>query len=403
MEELARNLRLLVDEKRIVSGLAVACGDARRVHRELYGNAGEVRWEKGAFVPAPRALSPDAIFDLASVTKLFTCLGVMQLWERGALRLDSTMGELDRRFRHIPHVTVEDLLCFRPGLATAERIDAQTSRERGEELLFDVGPVPLSKARYYTDMTAMVLKYVVEAASGMPLYGFLKENILTPLGMEHTFSKVPEALYPRLVDYNYERRIVKNVYTIDLGCTPGRPHDYKARLLNRDGEDLCGHAGLFSTMEDMVRLAQGLIHDQVVSRKTLMEIGKNRTGRPLPGGGHTQYLGYLCFSKHPDQTFSEAPACFGWHTVACNGFTGNHFSVDPEKDQFMIILANRIHNRVTFANSRPDPNDPTLSIRWEDGQMFPLSQNYTYLKDGYLKMPMARLLEGSAGKEGTAP
>ena len=394
MQELTRNLRLLVDDMRIVSGLAVAYGDGHTAHKAAYGNAGEVRQEHGALVPDVRPLTPDAIFDLASVTKLFTCLAVMQLWEQGALKLETTVGALDKRFVHIAHVTVEDLLCFRPGLSTTERIDAQTNREQGEALLFTVRPGPLPAVRYYTDMTAMVLKYLVEAVTGMPLYGYLFEHILKPLGMDETFCKVPETLHPRVVDYNYERRIINDRYTIDRGCTPGTPHDHKARVLSKGGEDLCGHAGLFSTMDDMVRLAQGLIQDRVVSRKTLLEIGKNRTGYALPDGSYTQYLGYLCFAKHPQQTFSEVPACFGHRTIACNGFTGNHFSVDPEKNQFMIILANRIHNRVTFANSRPNPNDPTLSIRWEDGAWAPLSQNYTYLKDGYLKEPMARLLEG---------
>ncbi len=388
MNELQAGMRALTDELRAVSGLAVAYGGADAAHRELYGNAQEVRYDGAAFVPDVRPLAPDAVFDLASVTKLFTCIAVMQLAERGAIGLNDTLARYDRRFVHIGDATVRELLCFRAGLQTAERIDAQTDREAALNLLFAVRHAPLPPVRYYTDMDSMVLKYVVEAVSGMPFYEYLRRNVLLPLDMHTTVSRVPEALYGRLVNYNYERRIVNGAYTVDMGAEPGQPHDYKARILRGGGGDLCGHAGLFSTMGDMVRLAHGLIHDRLFSRETLLEIGLNRTGHALPGGGYTQHLGYLCFAKHPIQTYSEVPACFGARTLALNGFTGNHFSIDPEQNRFIIILANRIHNRVTFASGRPDPNDKTLSVRWDDGHDYAVSQNYTYLKDGYLKDPI---------------
>ena len=164
-------------------------------------------------------------------------------------------------------------------------------------------------------------------------------------------------------------------------------------MLRADGADLPGHAGLFSTMADLIRLAQGLLNGKILREETLLEMGKNRTGYQLPDGTYTQHLGYLCFTKHPIQTYSEVPACFGGRTIALNGFTGNHISVDPEQEKFIIILANKIHNRVTLANGRPDPFDPTETMRWEDGQIYPVSQNYTYLKDRYIKEPVAQLLQ----------
>ena len=391
MNGLQSGMRALTDQLRVVSGLAVAYGGADAAHMQLYGNAQEVRYDGAAFLPQVRPLAPDAIFDLASVTKLFTCIAIMQLAERGAIGLDDPLAQYDGRFVHIGKAKVRELLSFRVGLQTAARIDEQTDREAALNLLFAMRYAPLPPVRYYTDMGAMVLKYVVEAASGMPFYEYLRRNVLLPLDMRTTFSCVPEALHGRMVNYNYERRIVNGAYTVDTGAEPGQPHDYKARVLRAGGEDLCGHAGLFSTMGDMIRLAHGLIHDRLFSRATLLEIGQNRTGHALPEGGYTQHLGYLCFAKHPIQTYSEVPACFGARTLALNGFTGNHFSVDPEQNRFIIILANRIHNRVTFANGRPDPNDKTLSICWDDGQNYTVSQNYTYLKDAYLKEPIGAL------------
>ena len=144
----------------------------------------------------------------------------------------------------------------------------------------------------------------------------------------------------------------------------------------------------------MTKLARGLLGDALLSRKTLLEIGKNRTGGKLPDGTDSQYMGYLCYSKQPVQTFSEVPAYFGERTIALNGFTGNHFSVDPEKNQFMILLANRIHNRATTVTGRANPEDKTETILWDDNKTYIVSQNFVYTKDKFLKNHIGNILAG---------
>ncbi|MEG1524939.1 MAG: serine hydrolase domain-containing protein [Clostridia bacterium] len=385
-------LHELCEKRRIVSGLAFAYGDGNHAVSDVCGLAQETTLENGTFVPAIRPLVMASLFDLASVTKLFTSLAILQLSEKGALRLDDPIGRFDARFCYIADLSIRDLLSFRAALRTDERIDTQQNREAALAQLFSIKSAPEPLMRYYSDMGAMVLKYVIEAAAGMPLFDYIRQHILAPLGMSDTYSRIPDGAHARAVCYNYERRILNGAYDLDTGCTAGVVHDPKARILRADGDDLCGHAGLFSTIEDMIRLAQGLLNDRLLARSTLLEIGKNRTGRRLPDGTHTQYLGYLCFAKHPDQTYSEVPACFGDQTIALNGFTGNHFSVDPNRGQFIIILANKIHNRVTLANGRADPFDPTQWVTWNDGRKYPVSQNYTFLKDRYLKEPIGELL-----------
>ena len=181
-------------------------------------------------------------------------------------------------------------------------------------------------------------------------------------------------------------------FWLDTACPPGTVHDPKARLLNTSRPAPCGHVGLFSTLYDMTLLARGLLEGALLSRKTLLEIGVNRTGGKLPDGTDSQYMGYLCYSKQPDQTFSEVPAYFGERTIALNGFTGNHFSVDPEKNQFMILLANRIHNRATTVTGRANPEDKTEFIRWDDGKDYVVSQNFVYTKDRFLKNHIGNIL-----------
>ena len=393
-QRLEEGVSHLVDERKIVTGIALAYGDLTRGESFSRGNIREVRLENGAFVPDEAPMETDSVFDLASVTKLFTCIAVLQLVERGKLRLDQPFGSVDKRFTHIADVSIKELLSFRTALQTVSRVDAAANAQEAEALLFDirVGPPPVRK--YYSDMGSMVLKYAVESAADQHFWTYLYENIIHPLDMTRTFADVPAALLNETVNCNYERRIVNGAFRIDTDCPPGTVHDPKARLLNTGRPAPCGHAGVFSSVDDMVKLARGMLSGALLSRKTLLEIGVNRTGGKLPGGGDSQYMGYLCYSKQPVQTFSEVPAYFGTRTIALNGFTGNHFSVDPEKNQFMILLANRIHNRATTVTGRANPDDKTERIRWDDGKDYIVSQNFVYTKDKYLKNHIGDILAG---------
>ena len=393
-QRLEEGVRHLVDERKIISGIAVSYGDRTRGEAFSRGNLREVRLHDGAFVPDIAPLETDSVFDLASVTKLFTCIAVLQLMERGKLRLDQTVGSLDKRFTHIQDVTIEDLLCFRAQLQTAARMDAAATADEAEALLFDIRLGPPAVRKYYTDMGSMVLKYIVETVSDTLFWDFLRENIVLPLGMTRTFADVPQELIPQTVDCNFERRIVNGSFWLDTACPSGTVHDPKARLLNTARPAPCGHAGVFASLDDMTILARGLLGDALLNRKTLLEVGVNRTGGRLPDGTDSQYMGYLCYSKQPDQTFSEVPAYFGHRTIALNGFTGNHFSVDPEKNQFMILLANRIHNRATTVTGRANPDDKTETILWDDGHTYIVSQNFVYTKDKFLKNHIGDILAG---------
>ncbi len=284
-------------------------------------------------------------------------------------------------------------MSFQKAVSTDARVDTQDSSEAALSQLFHAKPSPRPERRYYTDMGAMILKYVIESASEQDYFSYLRDHILSPLGMTHTFASVPAALRSKTVCYNFERRILPDGRKVlDTDCPVGTVHDPKARVISRDGSDLCGHAGLFSTIGDMTQLAQGLLNGCILSRPLLAEIGKNRTGYLLPDGTYTHYLGYLCYAKHPIQTYSEVPQCFTEGTIALNGFTGNHFSVDPNQNMFMIHLSNRIHNRVTVATGRPDPNNHLESVVWDDGKEYPVSQNYVYYKDKHLKNPIGEIL-----------
>lgn len=396
MDTLETNLRFLCDESRMLSGISVAYGTPTQSECARYGRAQEVMLDgEGRFVPCVRLLEDDALYDLASLTKLFAAVLTMQLVERDRLRLDDPVGRIDKRFVHLTDVPVFDVLSFRASLQTPGRIDDAPTREEGLRRLFDVACAPLPAVRIYSDINGMVIKYVIEAASGMAFADALQAYILSPAGMKRTYAVVPEREKPRCLCYNYEHRIMRGEHILRTCTPPGTAHDPKAAFLSQGGRDLCGHAGLFASRADMVRFAQALLGGELLRRDSLLEIGKNRTGRKNPDGTHRQYLGFLCFSKHPNQVLSEVPAWMGEQSIGMSGFTGNHLSIDPIRERFVLFLGNRCHARLSHIAPTPASfaeyglaEDGTGLYRWPDGRAVPSSARYVHFKDTRLHAPI---------------
>jgi CubicO group peptidase (beta-lactamase class C family) len=201
-------------------------------------------------------------------------------------------------------------------------------------------------------MGAMVLKYVIEHASGMNYYNYVEDNILKPLGMTDTHVVVPKAKIDRVASTNIDGMYYKDGnFRINTSNPKGIVYDPKAKIMGSPSGDLTGHAGLFSTANDMTKLAKGIMYGRVIDDKYVEEMAKNRTGRKVMDDGvekNIQYLGYLCYSKNPVLADSEIYHAMSGRTLASAGWTGNQLTVDPLNEIFLYMSGNRSHNRMTF-------------------------------------------------------
>ena len=153
--------------------------------------------------------------------------------------------------------------------------------------------------------------------------------------------------------------------------------------------DLCGHAGLFSTMEDMIRFCRAVLAEKIVSGASLREMAVNRTGKQCPDGSYTQYLGVQCYVRHPQQYYSEIPVYMGRNAFGIGGFTGNHVSMDPERGLFTIFLGNRVKNRLTVLIPEEGKTLPDYGLQPDE---IPSSVQYVHQKDAHLHRAAAELL-----------
>ena len=218
--------------------------------------------------------------------------------------------------------------------------------------------------------------------------------------MTETWAKVPAERIGDCQVYDREHRIENGRYILREGLKKGVPHDPKAAVLQGDSGDLCGHAGLFSTMPDMIRFCRAVLAGKIVSGESLREIAVNRTGRKRPDGTYTQYLGLQCYVRHPEQYHSEIPVYMGRNAFGIGGFTGNHVSVDPLRGLFTVFLGNRVRNRLTVLIPEAGKGltdyglnaDGSGFFRWTDGEVIPSSVKYVHQKDAHLHRAVAETL-----------
>ncbi|MBR7173893.1 MAG: beta-lactamase family protein, partial [Clostridia bacterium] len=190
-EHLLRGILYFTRETRIMDGMAAVCG--REDFRAAACDGREIR-EK-------------TLFDLASVTKLFTGITLMRLIETGTLDPQRRITDYCPAFSGLRSLTVEQAMGFQRLIQTPERIDEQESRENALAILREARDAGPTGPRAYSDIPAMILRYVIEAAAEMPMYACIKKLILEPADMRETWAGVPEDRKKDCLIYGPEYRI----------------------------------------------------------------------------------------------------------------------------------------------------------------------------------------------------
>ena len=389
---LSQAIRYFTEEARSLACMSAVCGTRDAVHAAFGGIAS----------PDGERITEDSVFDMASLSKLFTGLAAMRLRAAGKIDFGAKVTRYAPQFAYLRDITVAQVLGFEIALRTPERIDAQPDKKAAEAMLFACRPFP-NGPNAYSDIHAMTARYILEGAADETLAEIVERELLRPLGMGETWCRVPEKEIRRCVCYDREHRIRGEDYLVRRGVSAGSAHDPKARAMAPDGEAFCGYAGLFSTAGDMTRLCMGILRGDVLSAADLKEMARNRTGRPLPGGGWTQHLGLLCYVRNPVQRHSEVPEYMSGDAISLSGFTGNHIAVDPVQGIFEFFLGNRVMDRLTVLTPSPGKTiadyglapDGTGSVDWPGEGKVISSVDFVYLKDKHYHPEVKKTL-GSA-------
>jgi uncharacterized protein YbbC (DUF1343 family)/CubicO group peptidase (beta-lactamase class C family) len=320
----------------------------------LVARHGKIVWRKAygarAIEPQREAMTLDTIFDLASLTKVVaTTTSIMILVEQGRVRLADPVVQFipEMKGEGRDAITIEQLMThvsgFAPDFDLRERwtgYDEAIKRLYREPLRTPPG------ARFvYSDLNYIALGEVVHRVSGMMLDEFARRNIFAPLGMRDTGFNPNPTLRARIAPTETRRGQMN--YLGDSGADAGPEGDQWLRGQVHDPTSfrmngVAGHAGLFSTADDLAIFCQMLLNGGVYNGARIlspMTIATMTRPHAVAESGAARGLGWdiaTSFSTNKGDLFPLGS--FG-HT----GFTGTSIWIDPASDSFVIFLSNRVH------------------------------------------------------------
>jgi CubicO group peptidase (beta-lactamase class C family) len=299
------------------------------------GTADKVLWSEAfgcldytSHTPVTR----QTLYDLASVTKVTGTTAVfMQLVQRGKLRISDPVGKYLPEFIDVAptpedkakrqQVTVEHLLTHTAGLVAWKAYYRTNTTYAG--MLRAILTTPLEAApgarSRYSDFGMFLAGEVAARAGGKPLPVLERELVFAPLRMKNTMRNPPPRLLPRIAP--------TEKWPDRANFVHGVVHDENSRA----AEGRAGHAGLFSTAEDLGKLAAELLR---------------------AADGKSKWLSQSVFDEfaRPHELAPNSARGLGWglergehKAISHNGFTGTYLRVELTRKMYLVLLTNAVH------------------------------------------------------------
>ena len=326
------------------AGFVVLVGTAREMlFCKAYGHRTRI--------PSPEPMREDTIFDVASLTKpVVTATAIMQLYQRGLIELDAPLARyLPAFFSHGKDaITIRQLLQHRAGFIPDNPLedyflDNKPNKEHALEAIYNLELIyPPGTSYKYTDVGYILLGHLIETITGQALEAYTQKHIFGPLGLNDTcFLSLYDVEGDPRKDRIAPTTLIKNTPDGPEFLAQGVVHDPRARALG----GAAGHAGLFSTAQDLARFCQALM--QASPRLGLLPdtVTLITTADPSLPVDQLRTLGWDAWTPSPmGMGFSLAKGPFASPESFCHvGFTGTSIAIDPTKDLFLIILSSRLH------------------------------------------------------------
>lgn len=303
--------------KNQVAGIVVISGNAQKIENVFcIGNTS---------TKSKIQLTPDSIFDMASVTKavaISTALAIC--YDRELIDLDvpftKYLPQYKCKLKNPP--TVRDLAMHVSGFIGKPYGKAKNGKAMLEQSLQFKPKHPVGAKYEYACWNFILLGQILENITKQPLDEFCKKEIFEPLSMTSTSLGKPIT--------TEKSRLVKTIGSPDYG-TISDPH---ARIIYRDGY-CSGNAGMFSTANDMAKFCQmmlncGKINNKQFLKKSFVELTTNK----CQAQNAKRSFGW-------DMTTTSLPKNFSEKSITHSGWSGQTVFIDLENNKFVVVLTVR--------------------------------------------------------------
>lgn len=305
----------------------------------LVGHRGEVVYRKAygsrALLPVREPMTVDTIFDCASLTKVVaTTSSIMRLFEDGKLRIADKVTDYLPEFQNgQSDLTIRDLMIHFSGLRPdVDLVPEWSGYQTGIEKALHDKPAGVAETKFvYSDINFLLLGEIVRRLSGETLADFARDSVFAPLHMSETRFQPPAILQPRIAP-------TEKLPTGEI--LRGTVHDPTARFMG----GIAGHAGLFSTADDLAKFCQMMLNlgtsaegKRLFSPATILKFTSSQTplSQPVLRG-----LGWDIDSPLSGNRGELFPI---GNSYGHTGFTGTSLWLDPGSQTYVILLANSVH------------------------------------------------------------
>lgn len=364
----------------VSQGMSVAVGndcDAWIMHQGTDGNGYD--------------LTDNTLYDLASITKLFVAIIYMKLVETGKVNLSKSVGEYSTRFKNISALKLEDILAYKVRLYTVKRIDECVNYEESFENLLNVEGQACD-IQSYSDIPSMVLAELLVDITGETFAAWIEKVFDIPLELEELCWNYSNIENKKCVSYKNERWLIGNKLIVKENPV-GIVNDPKARILASGCNRLCGNAGLFCSTKDIVKIAQALLAEKIISKQGILALAE---GSGWNDRGINQSFGFLCYRKYEDKRQSEVPLMLPRCAIAASGFTGCYLMIDVLNGIYVYIGGNRLNDCISKNQSQISEENGYI---FYDNEIYRSSINYVYQRDQLRDVLCELALEHYANKD----
>ncbi|MFC4803221.1 serine hydrolase domain-containing protein [Neobacillus sp. GCM10023253] len=283
--------------------------------------------------PSKEPMQRNTVFDLASLTKVTATLPiVLKLMEAGKWHLDDKVARFLPEFgkRGKSEITIKNLLTHTSGLAAHYEYFREnlTTEQILEKIVQDELVAGIGEKVIYSDLGFITLYKLIETVTDVPFEEYVKRELFDKLDMNETGFR------PR-----FEReRYAATEYSDKL-------NDYKHGIVHDDNtESMCGisgHAGLFSTIEDLANYASMIENEGVFNGNRILSKQSLQIARRNFSTFSHEFRGLGWILKSPN--LSSCGDLFSESSYGHTGFTGTSIWFDPEIQLHVILLTNRVH------------------------------------------------------------
>jgi CubicO group peptidase (beta-lactamase class C family) len=270
----------------------------------------------------------------------------MLLYERGYLDLEAPLSAILPEFlsenSHDPRrhdVTIRMLLAHSSGLPAYEKLFLKAGNR--EELLHAAATVPLAAdpgaQAVYSDIGFILLGVALERIADDMLDRFCQREVFAPLGMTNTTFNPPKVIAAQIPPTADE-----STYLSETPVRNTSRSTFRNRIIRGEVQDenasvlggVAGHAGLFSTAEDLARFAQAMLNGgSPILRPETVAVFTRRESAPA---ATSRALGWDTPSAP-----SQSGRYFGSKSFGHLGYTGTSLWIDPDRQLSITLLTNR--------------------------------------------------------------